>query len=68
MNAVDPNNDVVSFDKDFAVIGPGIPEPYPFLSFSQQISPTFYQGLGDGYFSAFQISPCFNNFTPYPVR
>ena len=48
-------NAVVSFGKDFAVIGLGIPEPHPFLSFSQQISPTFDESLGDGYFSAFQI-------------
>ena len=68
MNAVDPDNDVISFGKDFAVIGSGVPEPHPFLSFSQQISPTFDQGLGDRHFSAFQISPCFDNFTPYLVR
>ena len=55
MNAVDPNNDIASFHKDFVVTGPGIPEPHPFLSFSYQISPTSDQGLGDGYFLPFKF-------------
>ena len=56
MNAVDANNNVISFGKDSAVIGPGIPEPHPFLGFSQQISNTFDQGFGDRYF-------CLSNFS-----